>query len=88
MNGLRLIAKQPLTYRNTNIVGISVAIGVGFANVALEAYNSVLSGKVEHLFINKDVYTVIGTSPVVLATICAVILNLVLKETDADRAKE
>lgn len=80
MNGLRLIAKQELNFRNTTIVGLSVAIGVGFTSVAAEANAAVLSGKIESLFMPKGLYTAIGTSPVVLAAIVAVILNLVLKE--------
>ena len=88
MNGLKLIAKQPLTFRNTTIVGISVAIGVGFTTVASEANNAVLSGKLESLFMPRGLYTAIGTAPVVLATIVAVILNLALRQTDADVAKD
>lgn len=80
MNGLKLIAAQPMTFRNTTIVGISVAIGVGFTTVAAEANAAVLSGKVESLFMPKGLYTAIGTAPVVLATLIAVVLNLVLKE--------
>lgn len=82
MNGIRLIAKQPLTARNTTIVGLSVAIGVGFTTVVSEATAA------GNLFLPSALKTAIGTSPVVLATIVAIILNLVLKETNADRAVE
>lgn len=78
MNGLKLIAKQPLTFRNVTIVGMSVAIGMGFTSVCTEAWNAGLH------FIPQGLYTAIGTSPVVLATIVAIVLNLVLKGTEAD----
>lgn len=79
MNGIRLIAKQPLTFRNTTIVGLSVAMGMGFTTVCSEATAAGIQ------FIPQGLMTALGTSPVVLATIVAIILNLVLKETPADR---
>lgn len=82
MNGLKLIAKQPLTFRNLTIVGMSVAIGMGFTAVCTEAWNAGMH------FIPQELYTAIGTSPVVLATIVAIVLNLLLKETAADRLPE
>lgn len=98
MNGLRLIAKQPFTFRNVTIVGLSVAIGMGFTAVANEANAFVnnanklaeASGKAAEavFFMPKGLYTAIGTSPVVLATLVAIVLNLVLKETEADKAPE
>lgn len=29
MTGIKLVVQQPLTYRNTSIVGLSVALGMG-----------------------------------------------------------
>lgn len=82
MNGLKLIAKQPMTFRNLTIVGMSVAIGMGFTAVCTEAWNAGMH------FIPQELYTAIGTSPVVLATLVAILLNLLLKETPADRNNE
>lgn len=81
MSGIKMIASQPLTPRNTTIVGISVAIGMGFNMVCQEAQ---LLG-IE--FIRPELYTAIGSSPVVLATICALLLNVIFKEGPEDRAK-
>ncbi len=81
MNGIRLIAKQPFTPRNVTIVGLSVAIGMGFTSVCAEAQAAGLR------WLPSWLYTAIGTSPVVLATIIAIILNLLMKETEKDRAQ-
>lgn len=82
MNGLKLIAKQPFTFRNVTIVGLAVAAGMGFTAVAGEAKAA------EVLFMPQALYTAFGTSPVVVATIVAIVLNLVLKEKEADKAVE
>lgn len=87
MNGIRLIAKQPFTPRNLTIVGLSVAAGMGFTAVVDMSKN--VAGSVDAMaWISPGAYTAFGTSPVVLACIVAVVLNLVLRETDADRAPE
>ncbi|WP_270461592.1 uracil-xanthine permease family protein [Faecalitalea cylindroides] len=67
MTGMKLIASQPLDYRNTSIVGLGVALGMGItqASASLETFP-------------LWVTTVFGKSPVVLATITAIILNLIL----------
>lgn len=83
MNGVKLIANQPLTFRNTTIVGLSVAVGMGFTAVCSEA-SAFAKATETALFIPKELHTAFGTSPVVLATLVAIILNLVLKETPAD----
>ena len=67
MTGMKLIASQDLTARNTTIVGLSAALGVGIsqASASLSQF--------------PDSFTMIfGKSPVVIATIMAVLLNLVL----------
>lgn len=87
MNGIRLIAKQPFTPRNLTIVGLSVAAGMGFTAVVDMSKN--VHGSIADMgWISPGAYTAFGTSPVVLACIVAVILNLVLRETNADRAPE
>ena len=67
MTGMKLIASQDLTARNTTIVGLSAALGVGISQAA------------EALRQFPDSFTMIfGKSPVVVATILAVLLNLIL----------
>ena len=67
MTGMRLIASQDLTARNTTIVGLSAALGVGIsqASASLSQF--------------PDSFTMIfGKSPVVIATLMAVLLNVIL----------
>ncbi len=72
MTGMKLIASQDLTARNTTIVGLSAALGVGVsqASAALGQF--------------PESFTMIfGKSPVVIATLMAVLLNLILpKESE------
>ena len=67
MTGMKLIASQDLNARNTTIVGLSAALGVGIsqASAALNQFP-------------EAVTMIFGKSPVVIATIMAVFLNLVL----------
>ena len=67
MTGMKLIASQGLTARNTTIVGLSAALGVGVsqAGLALSQFP-------------EEVTMILGKSPVVIATIMAVLLNLIL----------
>lgn len=67
MTGVKLIASEELNYRNTSIVGLSVALGMGVTLV-----EGALGG------FPGWVITIFGKSPVVLATICAIVLNGVL----------
>lgn len=67
MTGVKLITAAPMDYRNTTIVGLSVALGMGITQV-----NGALAS------FPAWVTTIFGKSPVVLATITAIILNLVL----------
>ena len=62
-----LIATAPMDFRNTTVVGLSIALGMGVtqANAALATFPAWVT-------------TIFGKSPVVLATITAVFLNLVL----------
>ncbi len=82
MNGIRMITSQPLSARNTSIVGISVAIGVGFTTVAEAAANAGV------VFMPQELAVAIGSSPVVLATICAVLMNKLIPEKEEDKARE
>lgn len=67
MTGVKLITTEPLNYRNTTVVGLSIALGMGItqANAALATFPAWVT-------------TVFGKTPVVVATIAAIILNLVL----------
>ena len=67
MTGMKLIASQDLTARNTTIVGLSAALGVGISQAA---------GALSQF--PDSVTMIFGKSPVVVATIMAVLLNLVL----------
>lgn len=67
MIGVKLITAEPMTYRSTSIVGLAIALGMGItqANAALATFPAWVT-------------IIFGKSPVVVATITAVILNLIL----------
>lgn len=67
MTGIKLVVQQPLTYRNTSIVGLSVALGMGITQCS-DALGSFPAW----------VTTVFGKSPVVVTAITAILLNLIL----------
>lgn len=67
MTGMKLIAGEGITARNTTIVGLSAALGVGISQAA-DALAQ----------FPEAVITIFGKSPVVIATLLAVFLNLVL----------
>ncbi len=67
MTGIRMITTSKLTPRNTAVVGLAVALGVGVTSV-----QGCLQG------FPTWVGTVFGSSSVVIATIAAIFLNLVL----------
>ena len=67
MTGMKLVVSQPMNYRNTSIVGLAAALGMGISQSA-----SALAAFPDW------VTTIFAKSPVVLATIVAIILNLIL----------
>lgn len=67
MTGIKMIASANLTPRKTAIVGLAVALGVGVTSVS-----GSLAG------FPAWVGTVFGSSSVVIATLVAIILNLIL----------
>ncbi len=71
MTGMKLVVSQPMNYRNTSIVGLSAALGMGISQ-ATEA----LASFPEWFLI------IFGKSPVVIATLVAVALNIVLPKKD------
>lgn len=75
MTGIKLVVQQPLTYRNTSIVGLSVALGMGITQCS-DALAQLPSW----------VTTVFGKSPVVVTTIAAILLNVILpKDKEAGK---
>ena len=67
MTGMKLITTEPMDFRNTTVVGLSVAVGMGVtqASASLAQFPDWVT-------------TIFGKSPVVLATIVAIVLNLTL----------
>lgn len=73
MTGIKLVAKEGFDTRNTVIVGLAVALGIGVTQVS-DCF-ALFPGWAKTIF---------GTSPVVIATITSVTLNLILpKNLDA-----
>ena len=70
MTGVKLIFTEKMDFRNTSIVGLAVALGVGLsqAQESLAAFPPAFT-------------TIFGKSPVVVATIVAIILNVVLPKS-------
>ena len=67
MTGMKLVAMQPMSYRNTSIVGLSAALGMGVSMVS-ESLSQ----------FPEWVSMVFASSPVVIAAIVAILLNLIL----------
>ena len=67
MTGIKLVMTEDMNYRNTSIVGLSVALGMGVsqATASLAAFPDWVT-------------TIFGKSPVVVATLVAIFLNSVL----------
>ena len=82
MNGIRMITEQPLTVRNTSIVGIAIAIGFGFTTIVATAEGAGVN------FMPEALKNAIGVSPVVLAAITSILMNVVIPETEADKRQE
>ena len=73
MTGMKLIASQKLDARNTTIVGLSAALGVGISQASASL------GQLPEEFV-----IIFGKSPVVIATIMAILLNLILPKHQED----
>ncbi len=74
MTGVRMFTKGGMTPRTVTVVGMSVALGVGISQV---------SGALAGPGMPAWVATVFGSSPVVVASIMAIILNLALPKEQA-----
>lgn len=77
MTGMKLITTQPMTFRNTSVVGLAVALGMGVT----QASGSIAAAPGWFVMI-------FGKSPVVLATLVAVALNLILPKGEEERKAE
>lgn len=76
MTGIKLITTEPMDFRNTTVVGLAIAVGMGITqvNTALAQFPTWVT-------------TIFGKSPVVLATIVAIILNVILPKAE-EKAKK
>ena len=76
MTGIRMITEGGFTPRKSSVVGLSVALGVGITQVS-----GCLAGEGFPSWVN----TVFGSSSVVVATLMAIILNLVLPKENTKK---
>lgn len=74
MTGIKLIMTEEMNYRNTSIVGLSVALGMGVT----QASNALAS-------FPDWTTTIFGKSPVVVATCVAILLNIILPKTKENK---
>lgn len=77
MTGMKLVASAEMDYRNSSIVGLAAALGMGVsqATAALATFP-------------EWVTTIFGKSPVVLATLIAVLLNIILPKSRDEQKEE
>ena len=84
MTGIKLFVTEKLTYRNTTVAGLSIAIGMGVylndgcLNQMTQSIHSALDMSMSLESFQSIINNTFASSPVVLATIFAVILNLIL----------
>lgn len=90
MTGIKLLTTEKLTYRNTTVAGLSIAIGMGVSlsdgclNQMTQSIHSALNMSMSLENFQSIINNTFASSPVVLATIFAVILNLVLPKDKPD----
>lgn len=77
MTGMKLVSSAEMDYRNSSIVGLAAALGMGVsqATAALATFPAWVT-------------TIFGKSPVVLATIIAVLLNIILPKSRDEKREE
>lgn len=73
MNGVVMFAREGLSQRDTTLMGLAVAFGIGIG-IGIEQSVGALAGAGMPAWVN----TVLGTSSIAVATVVAVVLNLVL----------
>lgn len=71
MTGMKLVSREHMGYRNTSIVGLSAALGMGVSLVSESLAQ-----------FPQWVTMVFASSPVVVATLVAVVLNLILPKDE------
>lgn len=76
MTGMKLVMTEDMNYRNTSIVGLAAALGMGVsqASTSLSAFPAWVT-------------TIFGKSPVVIATLVAILLNVTLPK-DTSKLKK
>ncbi|HIR50800.1 MAG TPA: purine permease [Candidatus Avoscillospira avicola] len=74
MTGMKLVSSAEMDYRNSSIVGLAAALGMGISQAS-----SALSSFPEW------VTTIFGKSPVVVATLVAVVLNVILPKNHSQK---
>lgn len=76
MTGMKLVMTEDMNYRNTSIVGLAAALGMGVsqASASLSAFPTWVT-------------TIFGKSPVVIATLVAILLNVTLPK-DTGKAEK
>ncbi len=80
MTGIRMILSEGrFTMRKSTVVGLSLALGVGITQV---------SGSLAGIGMPTWVPTVFGASSVVMATITAILLNLILPKEKAEKEQK
>ena len=93
MTGIKLLVSEGMSTRNTTVAGLSIAIGMGvsLSNGCLNQMTSTIYDGLGMTMGLENFQSIINntfaSSPVVLATIFAVILNLVLPKDPKPEAK-
>ncbi|MDF2949601.1 MAG: Xanthine/uracil/vitamin permease [Sedimentibacter sp.] len=79
MTGMRLIVQDEMSVRNTTIVGLGIALGMGITQIPKEGLQ----------YLPEWFTMVFASSPVVLATVVVFLLNVILpKKTIAEEKAE
>lgn len=79
MTGMRLIVQDEMSVRNTTIVGLGIALGMGITQIPKEGLQ----------YLPSWFTMVFASSPVVLATVVVFLLNIILpKKTIAEEKEE
>ena len=70
MAGMKLVSSAEMDYRNSSIVGLAAALGMGISQASAALSN-----------FPECVTTIFGKAPVVVATLVAVVLNVILPQS-------
>ena len=74
MTGMKLVSSAEMDYRNSSIVGLAAALGMGISQASAALSN-----------FPEWVTTIFGKSPVVVATLVAVVLNVILPQSQSQK---